>query len=154
MGRFARRLCASLSAVPGQATSILSPANLRGGAGDRSSRVAALGCGWSSTKGQDEITPSPNACIPDLSLLYHLLAAEGLLFPSPSFRCDIAKQGSRSLAPSKGSAASAGFYLRGFRFGQDSSPPPNVPFASSLVTFTYSVLSEINSHVIKIINRN
>lgn len=56
--------------------------------------------------------------------------------------------------PSKGSVVSAGFYLRGFRFGQDSSPPPNIPFPSSLVTFTYSVLNEINSNVIKIINLN
>lgn len=55
--------------------------------------------------------------------------------------------------PSKGSVVSAGFYLRGFRFGQDSSPP-NIPFPSSLVTFTYSVLNEINSNVIKIINLN
>lgn len=56
--------------------------------------------------------------------------------------------------PSKGSVTSAGFYLLGFRFGQDLSPPPSIHFRSSLVTFTHSVLNEINSNVIKIINLN
>lgn len=42
MGRFAGRLCADLSSEPSQATSILSPANLRVGVGDRSRRVAVL----------------------------------------------------------------------------------------------------------------
>lgn len=63
-------------------------------------------------------SPIPEACIPDLTLLCHLLAAEGLLFPSPSFCSDIAIPGLQQ-EPSKGSGASAGFYRPGFGFGQD-----------------------------------
>lgn len=38
-------------------------------------------------------SPIPEACIPDLTLLCHLLAAEGLLFPSLSFCSDTAIPG-------------------------------------------------------------
>lgn len=63
-------------------------------------------------------SPIPEACIPDLTLLCHFLAAEGLLFPSLSFCSDIAIPGLQQ-EPSKGPVASAGFYRLGFRFGQD-----------------------------------
>jgi len=100
-------------------------------------------------------SPIPEACIPDLTLLCHLLAAEGLLFPSPSFCSDIAVAGlQQEPCAFKGLRTSAGFYLLGFRFGQDSSPPPGIHFPSFLITFTYSVLNEINSNVIIIINLN
>lgn len=65
-------------------------------------------------------SPIPEACIPDLTLLCHFLAAKGLLFPSLSFCSDIAIPGLQwEPCAFKGLRTSAGFYLLGFRFGQD-----------------------------------
>lgn len=65
-------------------------------------------------------SPVPKACIPDLTLLCHLLAAEGLLFPSPSFHSDIAMPGlQQEPCAFKRLRTSAGFYLLGFTFEQN-----------------------------------
>lgn len=113
-GRVGRRLGAGLWSERCQALCILSPGNELGAA-----PAVRQGCNVGGRPRKARMrSPIPEACIPDLTLLCHLLAAEGLLFPSLSFCSDIAIPGLQQ-EPSKGSVASAGFYRLGFRFGQD-----------------------------------